>query len=139
MQRFLPQEQCVIVRGLLEKKGKVLIVPSIVSTSFFEYYTLPGGIVARGEDPLVALERWFLHHTNIVVSVQTPLQTIHRTSPQGDTQVIEIIYRVEILKALPEESTYSVMWVSTNECGYFVSTHISNMLKGKNTLSSDTV
>lgn len=130
MRNFLPKKQCIVVRGLLERSGRILVVQSPKGLAL-EYYEFPGGYVEFGSDPTKTLVDLFFAQTHIPVDVGAPLHTISRMSPNDNTQTIEIIYRVfprgsfNIEK--PDHET--MLWVEADDTGYFFSSYISETIR----------
>lgn len=86
-------KQIILVRGVLQQQGKLLLIKRAEQDRRFPgYYELPGGKVDMGEDPMAALEREFWEETGIQVQVGDPLRTMKKTS--YDHHLIEIVYRV---------------------------------------------
>ncbi len=129
MDRFLTQTQHIVVRGLLEDSGKVLIVvDQKPDLSYLEYYNLPGGIVPFGREPSEVLEDIFFEQTQVRIKVHAPLRTIHRMFGRGGTQIVEIIYRVKKQKNQSKTPRQEqCLWIHTDETGYFLSSCISDV------------
>jgi hypothetical protein len=130
MRDFFQKKQRIVVRGLLERSGRILVVPGLKSLAL-EYYQFPGGYVEFGSDPTKTLVDLFFAQTHIPVDVGAPLHTISRMSPNDDTQEIEIIYRVYPKGTLNIEAPdrEKMLWVEADDTGYFFSSYISETIR----------
>ncbi len=130
MDTFLTQKQQIVVRGLLEDSGEILItVDQRYAPSYLEYYNLPGGVVPFGREPAEVLQDIFFEQTHVRVKVDAPLRTINRILDRGSSQILEIIYRVEKQEIQSVASQKSqCLWVQIDERGYFLSSCISETL-----------
>lgn len=132
MDTFLTQKQQIVVRGLLEDSGQVLIVvDQRPAPSYLEYYNLPGGLVPFGREPAEVLGDIFFEQTRVRIKVHSPLRTIHKMLDRGESQILEIIYRVEKQENQTEVSgQQQCLWIHIDEKGYFLSSCISDSLSG---------
>lgn len=130
MRDFFKKEQHIIVRGFLEESGRVLIIRASHAPAL-EYYELPGGYVEFGKDPADALIDIFFKETRIAVDVGAPFRTTSRMSSHGDTQTVEIVYRVRPREPFdverPERET--MLWIETRDAGYFLSSRITDTVR----------
>jgi|SRR3989344_5777776 len=133
MQDLSPRTQRIIVRGLLIRKGRVLIVEEATrGISPGEYYDLPGGTVSFGKEPSEMLEILFYEQTRIPVVAHEPFRVTHRIVEHGTTHVIEVTYRVTMESSRGKKKVREfprIKWVSVDDTGYFFSTRIPESIE----------
>ncbi len=90
--------QKIVVSGLLQNEGKVLLIRRSRHEKFYPgSFELPGGKVDFGEDSAKALEREFLEETNLKIKVGEPLRTFSYVSDEGYRHSVEIVFRVSLV------------------------------------------
>ena len=91
------KEQKVIVAGVLEHKGKYLIVRRSKDEEFFPgEYEFPAGSVEFGESAEAALTREFMEETGLDVEVEGMLRSFNWIGREGRQHAIEFVYRVRL-------------------------------------------
>lgn len=130
MRDFLSKKQHIVVRGLLEESDHVLVVRNLNSVQL-EYYELPGGYVEFGKDPAEALVDLFFTQTRILVDVDAPFRTMNRMSPNNDTQIVEIVYRVNPRERIDikKPDCETILWIAPDDSSYFFSSHIIETIR----------
>jgi len=134
MRDFLEKKQHIVVRGLLQRAGKILVVRNAYTDVHLEYYQLPGGVVSFGDDPIRTLEQLFYDQTNVSVTVVQPYRTTSHVSRYGDEHTVEVIYMVEAqAPQLRNMYTHDILWVRHGERGYFLSERIGDSVSNDGT------
>jgi 8-oxo-dGTP pyrophosphatase MutT (NUDIX family) len=130
MRNFYVRKQQIVVRGLLAESKRVLVVRDTGGASL-EYYELPGGYVAFGQDPAEALMDLFFEQTRIPVDVLAPFRTTSRMSPHDDVQTVEIIYRVHPREEVDIEAPTNrgMLWIEPGDTSYFLSSRIMETIR----------
>jgi 8-oxo-dGTP pyrophosphatase MutT (NUDIX family) len=130
MRNFYVRKQQIVVRGLLAESKRVLVVRDTGGASL-EYYELPGGYVAFGQDPAEALMDLFFEQTRIPVDVLAPFRTTSRMSPHDDIQTVEIIYRVHPREEVDIEAPTNreMLWIEPGDASYFLSSRIMETIR----------
>lgn len=130
MREFLIKKQHIVVRGLLEESGRVIVVRSPKGPTL-EYYEFPGGYVEFGKDPSEALVDLFFAQTRIPVNVDAPFHTTSWMSPNEDVQTVEIVYRVRPRERfdMAKGGCDTILWIELDDAGYFLSSRITDTIR----------
>ncbi len=87
--------QKIVVTGLLEKEGEILILKRSSKEEFLpNYWELPSGKVEFGETVEQALKREFKEETNLDIKINRPYKIFSYLSDNNNRHTIEIVFHV---------------------------------------------
>lgn len=111
--------QKIVVTGLLEKEGKVLILKRSSKEEFLpNYWELPSGKVEFGETVEQALKREFKEETNLNIKVKNPFKIFSYLSDNNNRHTIEIVLKVtceNIKELIISKDHEEYTWISKED------------------------
>lgn len=109
-----PRGPIVVVAGMIEREGKLLISQRLRDADYGLYWEFPGGKLEPGESPEQALERELYEELGIRTRTGAIDCVIRHETPEKD--VLLLFYHSRILEGQPRAiEAETVRWVAVRE------------------------